>query len=252
MSTAHNRIHLNEPPEPADWGGRIGVIALATDLTIERDLRRMLPAGVEMFTNRIQYANPMTLQNLRAMRGDIARTAAGLMPGHGVDVAIYACTSGAAAIGEDVVREQIQTAHPDAKITNPLRAALSAFAALGVSRISVLTPYVSEINRDLERQFCAAEISCININGLGMDDDLEAANVAPATIARLAAEAYDSRAQALFISCTALRAAEVIGQIERDISVPVVSSNQALAWHALRLLQNSHAPTDFGALMQTL
>ena len=43
------------------------------------------------------------------------------------------------------------------------------------------------------------------------------------------------RADLLFISCTALRASLVIDQIEQRIGKPVVSSNQALAWHSLQL-----------------
>ena len=80
-------------------GGRVGLIALATDLNSETDLRRMFPDGVEMFTNRVLNANPVTLENLRAMGGDITRAARGILPGLGVDVMIYGCTSGTAAIG---------------------------------------------------------------------------------------------------------------------------------------------------------
>ena len=43
--------------------GHIGLIALATDYNIETDLRRMLPEGVEMFTNRVLNANPVTIEN---------------------------------------------------------------------------------------------------------------------------------------------------------------------------------------------
>ena len=39
----------------------------------------------------------------------------------------------------------------------------------------------------------------------------------------------------LFISCTALRVSPIIDRLERDLGKPVVSSNQAMAWHAMRL-----------------
>ena len=39
----------------------------------------------------------------------------------------------------------------------------------------------------------------------------------------------------VFISCTSLRVAELIPELERNLGVHVTSSNHALAWHMLRL-----------------
>ena len=50
-------------------------------------------------------------------------------------------------------------------------------------------------------------------------------------------------ADALFISCTALRASEAVERIEQAIGRPVVTSNQAVVWHALHLMQLA-APTQ--------
>jgi maleate cis-trans isomerase len=41
-------------------------------------------------------------------------------------------------------------------------------------------------------------------------------------------------AEAYFLSCTNIRAIAAIAPLERALSVPVVSSNQAMLWHALR------------------
>jgi maleate isomerase len=39
----------------------------------------------------------------------------------------------------------------------------------------------------------------------------------------------------VFISCTSLRAAGIIGHAEAALGKPVTASNHALAWHLLRL-----------------
>jgi maleate isomerase len=39
----------------------------------------------------------------------------------------------------------------------------------------------------------------------------------------------------VFISCTGLRTAPLVSLLEKRLRKPVVTSNQALAWHALRL-----------------
>jgi maleate isomerase len=39
----------------------------------------------------------------------------------------------------------------------------------------------------------------------------------------------------VFISCTSVRIAADVAEIEAALGVPVTSSNHALAWHCLRL-----------------
>jgi maleate isomerase len=51
--------------------------------------------------------------------------------------------------------------------------------------------------------------------------------------ATIATDTPDS--EAVFISCTGLRTAPIISVLEQRLGKPVVTSNQALAWHALRL-----------------
>jgi maleate cis-trans isomerase len=38
----------------------------------------------------------------------------------------------------------------------------------------------------------------------------------------------------VFISCTAIRSAGVIAALEAELGLPVLTSNQAMVWHALR------------------
>jgi len=58
----------------------------------------------------------------------------------------------------------------------------------------------------------------------------------------------DADADALFISCTALRSALVVEELEQKLEKPVVTSNQALVWHSLQLMKNRSKVTGFGQL----
>ena len=40
----------------------------------------------------------------------------------------------------------------------------------------------------------------------------------------------------MFVACTGLRALEIIPEAEARVQKPVLSSNQALAWHLMRLI----------------
>ena len=231
-------------------GGRIGLLALATDYNSETDLRRMIPAGVDLFTNRVLNANPLTIENLRTMAGDITRAATGVLPGLGVDVMIYGCTSGTVAIGKDEVQRLIQIAQPAVPCTNPIEAASEALRMFNADKISILTPYTDQVNSSVAECFRDEEFSVLNIDGFGLEDDIEMTGLPLSAISQAAEQICDSNADALFISCTAIRSSSVIDKIEQKIQKPVVTSNQALVWHCLQLMNNTSKVSGFGRLFE--
>jgi maleate isomerase len=52
----------------------------------------------------------------------------------------------------------------------------------------------------------------------------------------------------VFVSCTSVRLAEHVAQIEQSIGLPVTSSNHAMAWHCLRLAGINDAMPHLGQL----
>ena len=243
-------VDLDEPLDLHDIApdGRIGIVALSTDYNLEQDIRRMLPDTIEVFTNRVLYLNPMTSENLLAMADDIERAAQGILPGLGVNVAIYGCTSGTAVIGYDRIRHLIQNAHPGAPVTTPLIAAVEGLKTVGATRLSVLTPYNREINHGLLSFIEDAGFEVVHLAGLGFDNDLDVTRVTPDDIVRLGEQHFHADADALFISCTAFRASLAIERLEQRLGKPVLSSNQALAWHCMQLLGCQREVSGFGCL----
>ena len=53
----------------------------------------------------------------------------------------------------------------------------------------------------------------------------------------------------MFLSCTNVRTLEVIEPLERELGRPVVTSNQAGLWHALRLVGVDAAIPGYGRLL---
>lgn len=234
---------------PVAPDGRIGLIALATDINIEQDLRRIYPPTVEVFTSRVRNYNPLTIENLRRMEPGISAAADSILPGTQLDAMIYGCTSGTVAIGIDRITELVQQSRPGVPVTNPVIAAFAAFKTLGVQRISILTPYTEAVNREVASIFATHGYEVLNIAGFGFEDDTAMTFIDPQDITKTATEICDPQADLLFISCTALRASLVIDQIEQSIGKPVVSSNQALAWHSLQLAGYQKQVHGFGRLL---
>ena len=244
-STIVPLTHALEPVGPA---GRIGLLAIATDFNSETELRRLAPPGIEIFTSRILNANPVAIPNLKAMAGDIPRAAATILNGHPLDVMIYGCTTGTAAIGAGEIARLIHEARPDLAVTDPITAVEAACRALGARRVSLLTPYIQPVNDALATTLIEAGLDVLNITGFGLDDDAAITGVPQAALLEAAPQALDPAAEVLFISCTGLRVATILRELERRLDRPVLASNQALLWHALRLIGYDRVVPDAGQL----
>ncbi|HUG61494.1 MAG TPA: ectoine utilization protein EutA [Methylomirabilota bacterium] len=229
---------------------RIGLVVLATDHTSEDDFRRLVAAaGIGVHVARIPYENPTTPENLRRMQPALAAGAALILPGEPLDAICYSCTAASVVIGDDDVAAALHLGKPGAPVVTPPLAAVAALGGFGVRRIGVLTPYLPETASPMATYFERRGFDLASFNCLGMDDDREMARISYSSLIDIAVETTDPSAEALFISCTALRAAAVAPEIERRIGRPVVTSNLASAWACLRLCGDETARPEFGRLM---
>jgi len=139
-------------------------------------------------------------------------------------------------IGEENVFARIHDARPGVACTTPITAALAALHALGVQRAGLLTPYVRSINDFMRDYIEARGVGITRMVSFEHANDNEVARIDAASL-RAAVErlAQNADVDAVFVSCTSLRIAELIPELEARIGKPVISSNFAMAWHALRL-----------------
>ncbi len=236
---------------PGPLGG-IGLIVLATDQVAERDVGRIVPRDrLALYVSRVTHSLSTTLETLKKMEQDIGRAAKLLVPGVPLSVMAFSCTSGAMVIGEERVAERMREAHPGAACTNPITAARAAFKALNVRRVALLTPYVAEVTDQMARFIEKQGFTLTDVAGFGLELEADIARVTPSCVRSAALALRSKDADAIFISCTALRSVEAIEEIERDSGLPVVSSNQAMAWHAMRLAGYTEKIAGFGRLLRT-
>jgi maleate isomerase len=229
---------------------KIGLIALATDQTVERDFRNILPTDAAFFVSRVANINPCTVENLRTMAPQLTSATSLILPGADIDVVAYCCTSGTVAIGFDNIVKNIQAARPGIPCTTPITAALAGFEKLGLKRIAVLTPYIDEVNQPMRRFLEENGITVLSVNSFNLEDDVIMGRIPTEAIYAAAREIDRSDADGIFISCTAVRAVDVIDRLEQALGKPVLSSNQALAWQALRLAGYNNPISGFGRLLR--
>lgn len=248
VSLSSEVVQFNEVAATA----RLGLIALATDLTSEGDLYRQVPAeGVTIHVTRVAFDNPTTPDNLRRMGPrltDAAQLLASVLPLRAI---CYSCTAASVVIGDAEIAAAIQKKMGNVPVVTPTGAARTAFSALGARRIAVLTPYTVPTSEPMAAYFSRHGLDVTRFDCLGVEDDRDMAQISDRTIINAAIAADTPDAEALFISCTALPAIGVISEIEKSIGKPVVTSNQASAWAMLRLAGfENYKPARYGRLFE--
>ena len=239
------------PPEARTGPCRIGLIVLATDQATESDFHRALHGhDVAFHTTRIQNVNPCTVENLRTMGPKLADCAALLLPGMPLDIIAYSCTSGTVALGYDAVAAQISAGRSGLPVVTPATAALAAFKALNLTSIALVTPYLSAVGQEITAFLSHNGVSIVRETHLGMADDTDMALLTPDAIKRVAESADHADADGLFISCTAIRAMEILPDLERSLNKPCLSSIQCLLWQALREGGYHHPIPGHGRLLE--
>ena len=230
---------------------KIGLLALSTDLTIEKDFYSVcnkLP--FDIFVNRIHNENPLTKENLEKMHDQIEPITKKILPGQKINTVAYACTSGTIAIGEDKVKEKIQFAKPDCYVANPISSAIKAFALMNVKKIALFTPYPESVNETILEYFSKKNINIVSLSTFNIDLDEDIASVDPKYLLKILTKLNVSEADALFVSCTALPVLEILEKVEKKIGKIVLSSNQTLIWDTLRSVGYKSAIKGYGKLLR--
>lgn len=219
---------------------RIGVLLPPGNVAVEREFAVFTPEGVAVNYNRMSRpVSKSTKSSLLSMIPSLERAAVDLAHVH-PEVILFACTSGSFLEGrgkEDEIAQRITGYTGIPAITTSI-AVTQALDALGIRRAFMITPYPDDIN-DEEVGFLAhygVEIPAYDSFRCEVTELTAAvASEDVAAMARRNARAI-VECGALFVSCTQLLAMVEIEALERDLDVPVVTSNQATLWAALQFL----------------
>jgi maleate isomerase len=233
-----------------DYGERlrIGMLIPSGNVIIEPQVNAMLPQGVALYATRLPLRGSSEAE-LLAMAANVEE-AARLLAHAGVGLIAFNCTAVSTyskALEADIKRRIGEAAGVPALPTS--EALVAALRVLKAKKIVLLTPYLREVN-EREVAFLQREgFEVLAETGLGLDTNTEMALLPPHTWVELARRFTDERADAYLVSCTAVRSAEVIDTLERELNRPVVTSNQAITWHCLRAGGVEDRVRGFGSLL---
>ena len=233
------------------WRLRIGLILPSCNTVMEPELYKMAPEGVSIHTARMRISK-VTEEDLKNMAEDSPKAAEYLATAD-VDVILYGCTSGSFIGGIEWEREIVKKIEERTGIPTitTSKAVIDALQHLKLKKIIVATPYIDELN-ELEEKFLEKNgIKVLRIKGLGILRGVDIGSQPVWVSYRLAREIFTPEADGIFISCTNFRTIEIIEKLERDLKRPVITSNQASMWAALRAGHIKETIEGYGALLKS-
>jgi len=235
---------------------RVGIIVPATNTTVEDDfsllLPQLLPHRIRFHYARAEYGGVLQPTALKDMKRNALKEAAKLAKA-GIDMLAFACTSASFLEGpssEEALRKHLEDAAGGVPVTTAASAAVSALRSIGAKSIAFISPYPKTIHRrgvDFFRDygFLVPTDKC-----LGLKNTRQISSTSFRVVKQLVKETLIASVDAVFVSCTNFRVFRIIEEIEKEVKIAVVTSNQALLWSIVSALTPATRLAGLGQLFR--
>lgn len=203
---------------------------LDSDMSLEPDLARAFPGTAGIHTSRVAYPGGVSASALENAIDGIHAAARLLVPVH-PDLLVYACTSGSFFKGprfekgiRGVLREHAHHA------ATAISSVVDALGAMSAQSVALISPYSASVTEALVDFLLANGIETSEVQLLFGDSevsDVVLQSVSEDDLQRAIAAVHTSP-DAIFVTCTGIRITHCIANLERSVTVPILSSNLAL------------------------
>jgi maleate isomerase len=245
------------------YRAKFGVMLSPRNFTLEPEFYQLAPEGVSFHFHRMGVASggegetpkevETRLKGFYEDTGKCAKMLSDIQP----DVISFACTSGSLYGGRDYDKNIIERIEQVARVpaTTTSTAVIRALKDLELKKLTVVTPYIPEVNKKVSSFLEAHDIEVNRIEGLSMEAN-RVGNVTlksleiPQKVYRLAQKIDTEESTGVFIACTALRTIEILEPLEQDLKKPVVSANQATVWMMMRMAKVNVPIKGYGCLFE--
>ena len=231
---------------------RLGFLVPERNVTCEVEFPRYLPDGVTAHFSRLPRDQAeLTAASLIQMMESVD-TQSLLLSHINVSVIMAACTSGTFLGGTaaaDDLGARIETATGVPGITTSTAVA-DALSAMGVQRFFMITPYPLDITHSEGKFFEALGFEVTGTDTFECARSEMIPALASSEVTEMAVRHADeiTAADGLFVSCTNLATMDQISAMEARFGKPVITSNAATLWRAVRAAKLPTGDIGAGAL----
>jgi len=231
---------------------RIGVLIPPANVMCEREYPAAVPPGYSVhFTRLVRPVGNLSVSALVKMKDSAEEAAERLCP-IGPAAIAYACTSGSFLSGPDAhgeIAERIRKRTSVPAVTTA-SAVLAAMHAVGARTVGVVTPYPIDITASTTAFLEAHGMRVAAVDTYNFHVSRDISNITPESIAQRVTALREAHPEidAVFVSCTNVATFPVIESLEKNLGVPVVTSNSATLWAVMRLAGYMQPLSGLGAL----
>ena len=245
-ATVGSSLVLDAAGEPA-----LGLIFPPLNYPIPPDAKRLYPAGVEFLGNGVGLPGGMTLQGydeaiprVLPAAQELANRGAKVISVFGSSLTFY---RGAKFHLELIDKVAKATGRPATTQSNGL---IDGLKVANAKRVAVATAYTDVVTGRLKVFLEEHGFEVTSAKGLGYEQIPEGA-ATQEILQKLGEESYaaSNKADALVMSCGALRTLDLIVPLEKKVSVPVVSSTPHGLMNGVRMLGVSPRSQGFGMVL---
>ena len=225
---------------------RIGLVVPSSNVTVETEvpalLARHAQARFSFHSSRMRM-HTVSAEQLRAMNAQRERCIDELADAR-VDALLYACLVAIMAQGpgehrrtKDAVTAQLANAGQRPAVLSSAGALVEALAALGASRITLVTPYLRPLAEQVVTYLESEGFEVLAWAALEVGDNAEVGRIPGDRVMKAARGLDHAGADALVISaCVQMPSLELISPAEEEFGLPVLSAATAGAYTLLRHL----------------
>jgi len=248
-------------PDGWSFRARLGVIVPHAAIGTESELHAMAPAGVSIHATRVPLGvmragglmDPtIALEPVRAFADpplvDDAAELLAAAPLHAIGFGFTSSSYVRGAGDDEALRQRLQARTRGIPVAICTVSAVLGLRALGARRIALVDPpwFSPELTALGVDYFAGQGFEIVHASPAGLPSEQRAIN--PGQLFAWVREHAPAETDAVFISGNGLRAVGVIQALEEDLHIPVLTANQVLLWHLLRLAGTQVPVAGYGRL----
>src|SRR5688572_33187869 len=229
----------------------LGLIFPPENYPIPPDAKQLYPSGVDFIGNGVGLPGGMTIEGYEEAiprvlpkAVELAKQGANVVSVFGSSLTFYK----GAKFHDDLIR-QVEKA-TGRRATTQSNGLLDGLRTANAKRVAVATAYTDIVTERLKIFLQEYGFEVTAARGLGFTQIPQGAATRD-ILYKLSTDTYadSKKADALVISCGALKTIDVIIPVEDSIKVPAISSTPHGLWHGVKMLGVSAKVTGFGMVM---
>jgi maleate cis-trans isomerase len=232
---------------------RLGFLLPPGNPTVEPEMMAMVPHGVSLHFHRmVARGTPGSLDGqVERNRSMIEHLGEGvdLLAQVRPDIIVVAHTATSYELGQEqevaLLKRLAQAS--GAQVTTAFASVAAALERLGIKRVALAAPYAAETLSKGKAHLEAHGFAVVSHDNLKGHTNIYDTTAEQAY--RLARQVDRPDAEAVFLSGTGMPTVSVLDMLEQDLQKPVISSNAAMMWLALRACRVNQPIAGYGRLL---